>query len=78
MIMADIPIDRFAHLETLVLDQGIRKRWNAGTAFQGRKDFVRPTRYWFPLFCRKIQNDCDLRLIDILIFNRPGVAGAVL
>ena len=32
------------YLFNQALCQGIGKPWNAGIAFQGRKDFVRPTK----------------------------------
>ena len=35
--------------------QAIKKRWNAGTAFQGQKDFARPTGKIFAV-CSIIQN----------------------
>ena len=38
------PVEWILLVREHIANQGIRKRWNMGTAFRGQKDFVRPTR----------------------------------
>ena len=61
-----------ADLTTLIVQlisvQAIRKCWNGGAAFQGQKDFVRPTRYFFYCFVAQIQKCHILRKICNYIY----------